>query len=119
MTKLPDELITSSTPSSASLIAFSKLLAAIMLARSLRQPLLRCHALSSPRLYHQRIVDHYEAPKNVGSMDKSDPQVGTGLVGAPACGDVMKLQLRVGEDGRVEKAVFKVRHSSLQNPRSY
>ena len=60
------------------------------------------------RLYHENIVDHYESPRNVGSMDKADPRVGTGLVGAPACGDVMKLQLRVGVDGTVEEAVFKV-----------
>jgi len=59
------------------------------------------------RGYHKTIVDHYEAPRNVGSMDKNDPNVGTGLVGAPACGDVMKLQMKVGPDGRVEKAVFK------------
>jgi len=59
------------------------------------------------RAYHERIVDHYESPRNVGSLDKNDPSVGTGLVGAPACGDVMKLQMRVGADGRVEEAVFK------------
>uniref|UniRef100_A0A7S3BYW6 Iron-sulfur cluster assembly protein n=1 Tax=Haptolina ericina TaxID=156174 RepID=A0A7S3BYW6_9EUKA len=59
------------------------------------------------RGYHERIVDHYEAPRNVGSMDKKDPTVGTGLVGAPACGDVMKLQMKFGPDGRVEEAVFK------------
>lgn len=60
------------------------------------------------RAYHANIIDHYESPRNVGSMDKNDPSVGTGLVGAPACGDVMKLQMRVGADGRVEEAVFKV-----------
>ena len=59
------------------------------------------------RLYHQRIVDHYESPRNVGSLDRAASDVGTGLVGAPACGDVMKLQMRVGKDGRVEEAVFK------------
>ena len=59
------------------------------------------------RSYHKNIVDHYESPRNVGSMDKSDPSVGTGLVGAPACGDVMKLQIRVDQDGVVEEAVFK------------
>ena len=64
------------------------------------------------RFYHERIVDHYESPRNVGSMDKTDPRVGTGLVGAPACGDVMKLQMRVGADGTVEEAVFKVRLAS-------
>jgi NifU-like protein involved in Fe-S cluster formation len=69
-------------------------------------------ALRSVRGYHQNIIDHYEAPRNVGSMDKNDPNVGTGLVGAPACGDVMKLQLRVGPDGKVEEAVFKVRSAA-------
>ena len=70
--------------------------------------LLRALPLGS-RLYHENIIDHYESPRNVGSMDKKDPRVGTGLVGAPACGDVMKLQMKVGPDGRVEHAVFKVR----------
>ena len=63
---------------------------------------------SSARYYHQNIIDHYESPRNVGTLDKSDPSVGSGLVGAPACGDVMRLQMRIGEDGRVEEAVFKV-----------
>ena len=63
------------------------------------------------RLYHQNIIDHYESPRNVGSLDKADPNVGTGLVGAPACGDVMRLQMKVGKDGKVEEAVFKVRPS--------
>ena len=58
------------------------------------------------RLYHERIVDHYESPRNVGSLDRKAADVGTGLVGAPACGDVMKLQMRV-KDGKVEEAVFK------------
>lgn len=64
------------------------------------------------RGYHRNIIDHYETPRNVGSLDKNDPNVGTGLVGAPACGDVMKLQLKVGTDGRVEEAVFKARESA-------
>jgi len=65
--------------------------------------------LSQPaaRLYHENIVDHYENPRNVGSLDKNSKDVGTGLVGAPACGDVMKLQIRVGSDGRIEEAKFK------------
>lgn len=54
---------------------------------------------SSGRAYHKNVVDHYENPRNVGSMDKKDPNVGTGLVGAPACGDVMKLQIKVDENG--------------------
>ena len=64
-------------------------------------------AASRLRLYHENIVDHYESPRNVGSLPKNDPSVGTGLVGAPACGDVMKLQMRVGADGKIEEAVFK------------
>ena len=50
---------------------------------------------SSSRAYHKNVIDHYEQPRNVGSFDKNDPNVGTGLVGAPACGDVMKLQIKV------------------------
>merc|ERR1712032_1725198 len=58
--------------------------------------------------YDKRVIDHYENPRNVGSLSKDDDSVGTGLVGAPACGDVMKLQIKVNEDGRtIEKAVFK------------
>merc|ERR1711904_101283 len=58
--------------------------------------------------YHEKVIDHYENPRNVGSLDKKDENVGTGLVGAPACGDVMKLQIRVNEEtGVVEEAVFK------------
>ncbi|HWV37090.1 MAG TPA: Fe-S cluster assembly scaffold IscU [Vulgatibacter sp.] len=57
--------------------------------------------------YSDKVVDHYENPRNVGTLDKNDPNVGTGLVGAPACGDVMRLQLRVGEDGLIEDAKFK------------
>ena len=52
-------------------------------------------------------MDHYSNPRNVGSLEKNDPDVGTGLVGAPACGDVMKLQIKVGQDGTIVKAVFK------------
>merc|ERR1719408_488069 len=58
--------------------------------------------------YHEKVIDHYENPRNVGSLNKKDENVGTGLVGAPACGDVMKLQIRVNEEtGVVEEAVFK------------
>jgi nitrogen fixation NifU-like protein len=60
--------------------------------------------------YHEKVIDHYENPRNVGSLDKSKKNVGTGLVGAPACGDVMKLQIELNEDGTtIEKAVFKVK----------
>ena len=57
--------------------------------------------------YSDKVIDHYENPRNVGTMDKADPNVGTGLVGAPACGDVMKLQIRVSDDGVIEDAKFK------------
>ncbi|MQM11466.1 hypothetical protein Taro_044371 [Colocasia esculenta] len=60
------------------------------------------------RAYHERVVDHYNNPRNVGSFDKSDPTVGTGLVGAPACGDVMKLQIKVDDNtGKIVDACFK------------
>ncbi len=57
--------------------------------------------------YSKKLLDHYENPRNIGSLDKNDDGVGTGLVGAPACGDVMKLQIKVGEDGIIEDAKFK------------
>jgi nitrogen fixation protein NifU and related proteins len=57
--------------------------------------------------YSEKVVEHYENPRNVGSLDKNDPNVGTGLVGAPACGDVMKLQIRVSDAGIIEDARFK------------
>jgi Fe-S cluster assembly scaffold IscU len=60
------------------------------------------------RGYHSNVIEHYENPRNPGSLDKNSRRVGTGLVGAPACGDVMKLQIEVGEDGRtITRAVFK------------
>ena len=57
--------------------------------------------------YSDKVIDHYENPRNVGSLDKNDPTVGTGMVGAPACGDVMKLQIQVDEDGIIRDAKFK------------
>jgi nitrogen fixation NifU-like protein len=57
--------------------------------------------------YSDKVLDHYENPRNVGTFDKGDDQVGTGMVGAPACGDVMKLQIRVNADGIIEDARFK------------
>ena len=57
--------------------------------------------------YSEKVIEHYENPRNVGSFDKDDPSVGTGLVGAPACGDVMKLQIKVNERGIIEDAKFK------------
>ncbi|XP_043095842.1 iron-sulfur cluster assembly enzyme b [Puntigrus tetrazona] len=69
-------------------------------------------SLSAPQLrmqcgYHKKVVDHYENPRNVGSLDKNAKNVGTGLVGAPACGDVMKLQIEVDEAGKIVDAKFK------------
>merc|ERR1719334_2902004 len=78
--------------------------------RSLRKSLL---SDSTSRLsllracYHKNVIDHYENPRNVGAFDKSDSQVGTGLVGAPACGDVMKLQIKVDDNGKIIDAKFK------------
>ncbi|CAD6199482.1 unnamed protein product [Caenorhabditis auriculariae] len=57
--------------------------------------------------YHEKVIDHYENPRNVGSLDKNDPKVGTGIVGAPACGDVMKLQIKVDDNGKIIDAKFK------------
>ena len=57
--------------------------------------------------YSQKVLDHFENPRNIGSLDKNDIRVGTGLVGAPACGDVMKLQLKIAKNGIIEDAKFK------------
>ena len=57
--------------------------------------------------YSNKVIDHFQNPQNVGSMDRNDPNVGTGMVGAPACGDVMKLQLKINDDGIIEDAKFK------------
>ena len=57
--------------------------------------------------YSTKVIEHYENPKNVGTLDKADPNVGTGLVGAPACGDVMRLQIKVNDAGIIEDAKFK------------
>ena len=72
------------------------------LLRSAGSPLVRQSAA-----YHPKVIEHYENPRNVGSMDKNDEDVGTGLVGAPACGDVMKLQVKVDNEGRIIDAKFK------------
>jgi Fe-S cluster assembly scaffold IscU len=91
----------------------SSLMLAVQRKASLALPRVRAAAAKrlipviQARSYNDKIVDHYESPRNVGSLDKADPNVGTGLVGAPACGDVMKLQMRVGADGQIEEAVFK------------
>ncbi|HWR78691.1 MAG TPA: Fe-S cluster assembly scaffold IscU [Pseudomonas sp.] len=57
--------------------------------------------------YSEKVIDHYENPRNVGKMDAEDPDVGTGMVGAPACGDVMRLQIKVNDQGVIEDAKFK------------
>ncbi|MDM8567113.1 Fe-S cluster assembly scaffold IscU [Candidatus Halobeggiatoa sp. HSG11] len=57
--------------------------------------------------YSEKVLDHYEKPRNVGNLDKDDQSVGTGMVGAPACGDVMRLQIKVGDNGVIEDAKFK------------
>jgi nitrogen fixation NifU-like protein len=57
--------------------------------------------------YSEKVIEHYENPRNVGTLDKADPNVGTGLVGAPACGDVMRLQLRISDEGVIQDAKFK------------
>lgn len=57
--------------------------------------------------YSEKVLDHYENPRNVGTFEKDDTQVGTGMVGAPACGDVMRLQIKVGDDGIIKDARFK------------
>ena len=57
--------------------------------------------------YSEKVIDHYENPRNVGGFDKNDPTIATGMVGAPACGDVMKLQLKIDENGIIEDAKFK------------
>ena len=57
--------------------------------------------------YSEKVIDHYENPRNVGSMEKDEKDVGTGMVGAPACGDVMKLQIKVNDEGVIEDAKFK------------
>ncbi|CAO4372776.1 unnamed protein product [Caenorhabditis nigoni] len=64
-------------------------------------------AATSAAHYHEKVIDHYENPRNVGSLNKNDKNVGTGIVGAPACGDVMKLQIRVDDNGKIVEAKFK------------
>eukprot|EP00270_Netrium_digitus_P021289 TRINITY_DN9035_c0_g1_i1.p1 TRINITY_DN9035_c0_g1~~TRINITY_DN9035_c0_g1_i1.p1 ORF type:complete len:169 (+),score=39.39 TRINITY_DN9035_c0_g1_i1:176-682(+) len=77
-----------------------------LLTGLLEAPLAAAGVLSR-RVYHKNVLDHYENPRNVGSFSKNDPTVGTGLVGAPACGDVMKLQIKVDSDGNIVDSCFK------------
>jgi len=76
------------------------------LGKSLK-PVLEAYGSASVACYHKNVIDHYENPRNVGAMDKNAEDVGTGLVGAPACGDVMKLQIKVDDDGKIIDAKFK------------
>eukprot|EP00300_Choanocystis_sp_HF-7_P041069 c7687_g1_i1.p1 GENE.c7687_g1_i1~~c7687_g1_i1.p1 ORF type:complete len:164 (+),score=37.58 c7687_g1_i1:44-493(+) len=79
-----------------------------MISRTARLSLRNLEALAVRRsAYHAKVVDHYENPRNVGSFDKNDVTVGTGIVGAPACGDVMKLQIKVDKDGKIVDSCFK------------
>eukprot|EP00043_Microstomoeca_roanoka_P026577 m.12118 g.12118 ORF g.12118 m.12118 type:complete len:179 (+) comp6763_c0_seq1:468-1004(+) len=78
----------------------------MMLAQQ-RTPALSSVLITSARQYHENVLDHYENPRNVGSLDKKKKSVGTGIVGAPACGDVMKLQIEVDDAGRIVDAKFK------------
>ncbi|XP_071339018.1 iron-sulfur cluster assembly enzyme ISCU [Trachinotus anak] len=87
-------------------------MATVSLRKSATSLLLFRSRLTTPGLnplcsYHKKVVDHYENPRNVGSLDKNSKNVGTGLVGAPACGDVMKLQIQVDENGKIVDAKFK------------
>ncbi|XP_061887942.1 iron-sulfur cluster assembly scaffold protein IscU-like [Entelurus aequoreus] len=88
-------------------------MAATLVKKCLISPLtLLSRRLSVPEFfsqcfYHEKVVDHYENPRNVGNLDKNSRKVGTGLVGAPACGDVMKLQIEVDDDGKIVDARFK------------
>uniref|UniRef100_A0A665V3N5 Iron-sulfur cluster assembly enzyme ISCU n=1 Tax=Echeneis naucrates TaxID=173247 RepID=A0A665V3N5_ECHNA len=82
-------------------VSFRKSAASLLLCRG------RLPGAGSLCSYHKKVVDHYENPRNVGSLDKNSRNVGTGLVGAPACGDVMKLQIQVDEHGKIVDAKFK------------
>ena len=73
----------------------------------LQQKLLKPNKLLLQRFYHEKVLDHYENPRNVGTLDKKLQQVGTGLVGAPACGDVMRLQILVDDNGDIQDVKFK------------
>jgi nitrogen fixation NifU-like protein len=78
--------------------------------RPLKKPALRINQIAGENImaYSEKVIDHYNNPRNVGSMDKADPNVGTGMVGAPECGDVMKLQIKVNPaTGIIEDAKFK------------
>ncbi|KAH7345450.1 NifU-like N terminal domain-containing protein [Rhizoctonia solani] len=83
------------------------MLSAARIAIRQRSVVPRVASVAPRRLYHEKVISHYERPRNVGSLPKGDVDVGTGLVGAPACGDVMKLQIRVDENGIISDVKFK------------
>jgi len=79
-----------------------------VLSRTLSQKnISKSIGIDANRCYHEKVIDHYENPRNVGSFDKKEKNIGTGLVGAPACGDVMKLQVKVDDNGKIIDAKFK------------
>lgn len=83
-----------------------------MIRRILQSPCVRIQPLQSHSLkyfYHDRVVEYFENPPNVGSLKRKDKNVGTGIVGSIACGDQLKFQVQVGNDGKIERAVFKVK----------
>ena len=79
----------------------------VLCIQRLYSPVYRSLLNSFNQYYHTKLIDHYENPRNIGSLDSNDSNVGTGLVGAPACGDVMKLNIRVDENGIIKESKFK------------
>ena len=79
----------------------------VLCIQRLYPPVYRSLLNSFNQYYHTKLIDHYENPRNIGSLDSNDSNVGTGLVGAPACGDVMKLNIRVDENGIITESKFK------------
>ena len=79
----------------------------VLCIQKLYSPICRSLLNTINQYYHTKLIDHYENPRNIGSLDSNDSNVGNGLVGAPACGDVMKLQIKVNEEGTIEDAKFK------------
>lgn len=79
----------------------------VLCIQRLYSPVYRSLLNSFNQYYHTKLIDHYENPRNIGSLDSNDSNVGTGLVGAPACGDVMKLNIRVDENGIITESKFK------------
>ena len=79
----------------------------VLCIQRLYPPVYRSLLNSFNQYYHTKLIDHYENPRNIGSLDSNDSNIGTGLVGAPACGDVMKLNIRVDENGIITESKFK------------